>query len=122
MRRPRSRVRTLLIAVIMGIRTRTLLIAVALAAVLLMGARAYVYYRLATIYGTYEIWLHEGARTPQSFEAVGGPEAIKYCETLAREYRRAMWCPWLSVTPPARPHAKGHAMYTYPRHMKTSRR
>jgi hypothetical protein len=97
MRLPRFRVQTLLVAV----GAVALLIWAAI-----MGTRSYVYYRLATSYGTYERqWREMAARDsgnparPRSIAVRWGPKIAEYYAPLAQKYRRAMWRPWMPVAP-----------------------
>ena len=96
MRRPRFRVRTLMVAVgvvallVWGAR---------------MGSRSYDYYGRAREYGWNERgWREIAARHPG--RASFGLECAEYYEQLARKYRRAMWRPWMPVAPD--PVAPGH--------------
>jgi hypothetical protein len=91
-------------------RVRTLMLAIALLALLvwgaLMGTRAYDYGRLAREYGFLErTWRQHAVRDRaipgrgRSVAAVWGPEIAAYYAPLARKYRRAMWRPWDPVAP-----------------------
>jgi hypothetical protein len=91
-------------------RVRTLMLAVAIVALLAWGARlgtrSLIYYRLATTYGAHEReWRYMAARDrgtttrTRSVSAVWGPEIADYYAPLARKYRRAMWRPWAAVAP-----------------------
>ena len=88
-------------------RVRTLMIVVGVVALLFcgatMGTRWVNYYRLASIYGTYERqWREMAARDrgdPRSISAKWGPQIAEDYGQLARKYRRAMWRPWLAVAP-----------------------
>src|SRR5947208_3412475 len=98
MRRPRFRVRTLLVLV-------------AAVAVLIwgsmMGARSFDYYRRASDYGANERGWRAIADRPNQ---PGGREfrlrCVEYYARLAQKYRRAMWRPWMPVAPD--PHAPGY--------------
>lgn len=88
-------------------RVRTFMIALAFVALLIwgamMGTRAYVYFRLARTYGTYERqWREMAVRdrgSPRSVAAKWGPRIADFYGPLARKYRRAMWSPWMPVAP-----------------------
>lgn len=88
-------------------RVRTLMIAVAAVALFgwgaMMAGRSYVYYRLATTYGTQERqWRYMAKRDrnkPGSIAAKWGVQSADFYAPLARKYRRAMWQPWRSVAP-----------------------
>ena len=88
-------------------RIRTLMIAVAVVALLiwgaLMGTRSYVYYRFARTYGTYERqWREMAVRdrgNPRSVAARWGRQIAEFYAPLARKYRRASWRPWMPVAP-----------------------
>jgi hypothetical protein len=91
-------------------RIRTLMIAVALVALLvwgaMMGIRSYVYYRLASYYETQERlsrYIFERDReNPAEARSVGvvwGSRIADFYAPLAQKYRRAMWRPWESVAP-----------------------
>jgi hypothetical protein len=89
------------------LRVRTLMIAVCVMALLIwgamMGARSYVYYRLARTYSAYERqWREEAVKDrgiPRSIAAKWGPQIAEYYAPLARKYRRAAWHPWMPVAP-----------------------
>ena len=87
---------------------RTLMMAVGVSALLLwgtmMGSRSYHYYRLAREYGANEIGWRDIATRNREW-AKFGSQCGEYFEQLARKYRRAMWSPWMPVTPD--PHAPG---------------
>jgi hypothetical protein len=91
-------------------RVRTLMLAVGVVALLIWGAmlgtRSYVYYRLATTYGTYERQWREmhvrdrGILTrARSIAVKWGPQIAEFYAPLAQKYRRAMWRPWMPVAP-----------------------
>jgi len=91
-------------------RVRTLMLAVAVVALLIWGAmigtRWFVYYSLATRYGTYERqWREMAARDrgnpslARTVTVVYGPQFADFYGTMARKYRRAMWRPWIPVAP-----------------------
>jgi len=93
-------------------RVRTLMIAVGVAALLvwgaMMGARSYIFYRLAGEYGAHERgWREIAARRQESAEF--GLECAEYFAQLAGKYGRAMWRPWLPVAPD--PHAPGYDLW-----------
>src|SRR3954453_290965 len=101
MRRPRFRVRTLLVLV-------------AAVAVLIwgsmMGTRSFDYYRRASEYGANERgWRAIADRHDQP----GGREfrikCVEYYAQLAGKYRHAMWRPWVPVAPD--PHAPGYDLW-----------
>jgi hypothetical protein len=92
------------------IRLRTLMLAIALVTLLLWGAmtgaRAYSYYRLATEYTYLERINREMAiqgrkdpATRRTIDAIYGPNIAKHYAVLARKYRRAMWRPWIAIAP-----------------------
>jgi hypothetical protein len=89
---------------------RTLMLAVVVVALLvwggMVGMRWYVYYTLATTYGTYEReWREMAVRdrgipaSSRSVAAKWGPQIAEYYAPLAQKYRRAMWRPWIPVAP-----------------------
>jgi hypothetical protein len=94
------------------LRVRTLMLAVAAAALLISGgmmaARAFVYYRLAADYREKERgWRSIAARpAPDLAMAKFHHEAADYFTLLAAKYRHAMWHPWLPVPPD--PYAPGN--------------
>lgn len=93
-------------------RVRSLLVAVAIVAVLIwavrMGSRSYVYYQLARQYSFNELdWRLTGANG--RFRREFSFECANYFAKLAAKYRRAMWRPWQSVEPD--PLAPGVAEY-----------
>ena len=90
-------------------RVRTLMVAVAVVALLIwgamMGSLSYDYYRRARVYSIQERgWRASAARgrLPAEFTS----ECAEYFAQLTRKYRRAMWRPWLPVPPD--PHAPGY--------------
>jgi hypothetical protein len=91
-------------------RVRTLMLAVAVLALLvwgaMMGTRSFIYYRLAREYGFRErVWREHAARDradpkrARSVAAIYGREHAEFYAPLARKYRRAMWRPWDAVAP-----------------------
>jgi hypothetical protein len=91
-------------------RVRTLMLAVALVALLLwgamMGMRSFVSFRLAMQYGRdARFWSEMAARdrasptSSRSVAAVSGPEISEYLGSLSQKHRRAMWRPWTRVEP-----------------------
>ncbi len=88
-------------------RVRTLMIAVAVTALLIwgamMGTRWYIHYRLAREYGTQErLWRETAIRdrgNPRSIAAKYGLQIADYLASLARKHRRAMRRPWMPVAP-----------------------
>lgn len=90
-------------------RVRTLLVLVAVVAVLIwgsmMGVRSFDYYRRANFYGSQEYgWRQIAARG--RWDAKFASECAEYFAHLTRKYRRATWRPWMPVTPD--PHAPGY--------------
>lgn len=99
-------------------RVRSLMLAVALAALLLwgamMGIRSYNSYRLASGYGMQErAWREIAARRLRLKDDPGGVEfrsqCVEYFAQLTAKYRRAMWRPWMPVAPD--PHAPGYDLW-----------
>jgi hypothetical protein len=93
-------------------RVRTLMIAVGVVALLVWGAmmssRSYDYYRRAREYGSRERgWREIAARG--RWDARFASECTEYFGQLAGKYRRAMWRPWMAVTPD--PHAPGFDLW-----------
>jgi hypothetical protein len=86
------------------VRVRTLMLAVAVVALLvwgaMMGTQSYDYYRRAREYGANERgWREIAARKRGSSMARFASECAEYFAPLARKYRRAMWRPWMPVAP-----------------------
>lgn len=91
-------------------RVRTLMLVVALVALLIwgamMGTRSYVYYRLASYYGQQErLWRKMAIRDrriparSRSVAALWGLQTADFYAPLARKYRQAMRHPWRPVAP-----------------------
>ncbi len=85
------------------IRVRTLMGGVMVVALGLMGARSFVYYRLATKYAEQEHGWREIAARDRSQRPWGNPrfewDCAEYFQGLTQKYRRAMWQPWRPVAP-----------------------
>src|SRR4051794_16115574 len=90
-------------------RVRTMMFVVAAMAVIIwgsmMGARSYNSYKLAKEYGASERGWREIAGRGR-WDAKFATECTEYFAMLTRKYRRAMWRPWLPISPD--PHAPGY--------------
>lgn len=83
-------------------RVRTLMLAVGAVALLIwgtmMGTRSSDYYRRAREYGANERGWREIAARNRGWASFGS-QCAEYYAQLARKYRRAMWRPWMPITP-----------------------
>ena len=90
-------------------RVRTLMLVVALVALLtwgaMIGARSYDYQRRARDYEREERGWRDTARREPGWRDFGG-RCVRYFAELSRKYRRAAWHPWEAVAPD--PLAPGH--------------
>lgn len=90
------------------LNTRTLMMAVAVVALLMwggrMGARSLDYHRRSMYYGSQAAGWRELATRNHPWKAFH-TQCADYFTDLARKYRRARWRPWLPVAPD--PYAPG---------------